>query len=242
MHPNDGFPSARALRIGAATVAGVIVLLAGLVIGRATASSSTAPATSGRSSPTPSGPAVPAWATGATRMDHGVPVGYPHTADGALAAARNYDLALSATPLALDPQAYRDAALFLDVPSARERDASRIERSLAGLAPLIAAAHQGHPSRVVPFGLTTQLVGYRGDEAQVAVWAGAVFAADRSVPPQLVLAETLYSLQWLGDWRIVDDTAAAGPGVKAMTVPAQTNDLPVELGGSFKGIGDAVAP
>jgi hypothetical protein len=239
MRPNDGFPSARPLRIGVAAVAGVIVLVIGLAVGRATAS--------GGSSPAPAiatpGPArdVPSWATGATRMDRGVPVGYAHTADGATNAARNYDLALSATPLALDPQAYRDAVNFLDVPSARQADAARIERSLAALAPLITAAHQGHPSRIVPFVLTTRLVSYQGDDAQVAVWAGAVFGADGAVTPQEVLAETTYTLRWLGDWRVVDDAGADGPGVKALTTPAQTNDLPAELGRGFKGVGD-VAP
>lgn len=238
MHPNDGFPSARALRIGAAAVAGVIVLLAGLVIGRATANSSSAPATSGGSAP-PSVVGIPAWATGATRMDHGVPVGYAHTQEGAVAAARNYDLALSATPLALDPQAYRDAATFLDVPSVREQDAARIERSLAAAANLITATHQGHAARAVPFVLTTRLVSYSGDDAQVVVWGGVVFAADGVLSPRLSVSESTYSLHWLGDWRVADDAGSVGPGVMALTTSAQTDTLPAELSKDFHGVGDA---
>jgi len=236
----DGFPSRRWLRIGAAVIAALALLLVGTAFGRATAGSGgRAPATV--STPQSAASVVPTWAVGATKMDHGVPVGYAHSREGAINAARNYDLALSATPLALDPQAYRDASAFLDVPSAREKDAARIERSLAAVAPLITAAHQGHPTRVVPFVLTTRLVSYQDDEAQVVVWGGAVFASDGVTTPQLVMAETTYTLRWLGDWRTLDDSGAEGPGVKALTTPAQTNSLPVDLGTDSKGIGDVVA-
>lgn len=232
-----GLPSGRSLRIGAAVVVGVALLGIGVVVGRATAGSGHVPATAG-----PPGSAtaqrVPSWAIGATRMDHGVPVGYAHTQEGAMDAARNYDVALSATPLSLDPQAYRDAALFLDVPSSRERDAPRIERGLAALAPLITASHQGHPARVIPFVLSTRLLSYQGDDAQVAVWGGVVYGADGVVAPQMGLAETTYTLRWLGDWRTVDDAGADGPGVKALFAPGQTDALPAELGQDAKGIGD----
>ena len=240
MHPNDGFPSARALRVGAAAVAGIIVLLAGLVIGRATASGSSGPSTSGGTSPTPPAPAVPAWAAGATRMDHGVPVGYAHTRDGALAAARNYDLALSATPLSLDPAAYRDAVAFLDVPSSRDQDAAKVERYLANAAPLITAVHQGHPTRFAPFVITSRVESYSATDAQVDVWGGVVASSDGVLAPRLQLVLTTYSLRWLGDWRIVESAGSDGPGVAATTSSAQTNALPPELGREFNGIGDFV--
>jgi hypothetical protein len=241
MHPNDGFPSARALRLGAATVAGVIVLLVGLAIGRATASGSSAPANSGGTSSTPPAPTVPAWAAGATRMDHGVPVGYAHTAEGALAAARNYDLALNATPLIVDPVGTRAAYAVVSTPSFRQRNAVQLERSLAGSALIITAAHQGHRTRAVPFILTVRVDRYTADQAQISVWGGAILAADGVLAPQEMTAEQTYTLRWLGDWQIDDLADTDGPGVKSLTAPAQTTLLPDEMGSAFSGVGDVSA-
>lgn len=237
-YTRDGFPSGRALRLSAATVAGVALLGVGVAVGRATGGGGSAPATGGQ----PGSGAirrVPSWATGATRMDHGVPVGYAHTAEGAIDAARNYDLALSSTPLALDPQAYRDARTLLEVPGGGE-DAAKTERTLAASADLIAAVHQGHATRVEPFIVTSRVDGYSADDAQVTVWGGVVFGSDGVQFPVLALGETTYSLRWLGDWRILTDAGAPGPGVTATTRPAQTSELPPELGRDFEGVGHVV--
>jgi hypothetical protein len=231
----DGFPSAQSLRFGAAALAVVLVGVVGGVVGRATAG--TAPLTPA----TPTKPVasdVPWWAQGATRMDHGVPVGYAHTRDGALAAARNYNLALGSSPLTLDPASSRAAQQFVDVPSFRAKDTQQLERNLAGAAPLIAAAHQGHVTRVLPFIFTSRLDSYTGDDAQVTLWGGVVIASDGMLAPQLTLGNDTVSLHWFGDWLIADNSSTDGPGVTATTTPAQTKNLPPELGREFKGVGD----
>jgi hypothetical protein len=205
------------------------------VVGRTTAGSVP------RGPATPAQPVasdVPSWAQGATRMDHGVPVGYAHTRDGALAAARNYSLALGSSPLALDPATLRAARQFLDVPAFRATDAQRLERNLAGAAPLIATAHQGHATRVLPFIYTSRLDSYSGDDAQVTFWGGAVIASDGVLAPQLTLGDDTISLHWFGDWLIADNSSTDGPGVTATTTPAQTKNLPPELGREFTGVGD----
>jgi hypothetical protein len=231
----DGFPSARSLRFGAAALAVVLVGVVGGVVGRATADSGPRPPST---TTQPVASDVPSWAQGATRMDHGVPVGYAHTRDGALAAARNYSLALGSSPFALDPATLRAARQFLDVPAFRATDAQRLERNLAGAAPLIAAAHQGHVTRILPFIYTSRLDSYSGDDAQVTFWGGAVIASDGVLAPQLTLGDDTISLHWFGDWLIADNSSTDGPGVTATTTPAQTKNLPPELGREFKGVGD----
>jgi hypothetical protein len=232
----DGFPSARSLRFGAAALAVVLVGLVGGVVGRATAGSAPLPPATATQ---PVASDLPSWAQGATRMDHGVPVGYAHTRDGALAAARNYSLALGSSPLTLDPASSRAAQQFLDVPSFRAKDAQQLERDLAGASHLIAAAHQGHATRVLPFIYTGRLDSYSGDDAQVTFWGGAVIASDGVLAPQLTLGDDTISLHWFGDWLIADSSTTDGPGVAVTTTtPAQTKNLPPELGREFKGVGD----
>jgi hypothetical protein len=236
----DGFPSAASLRTAAAALVALLLLGLGVVVGRATAGGGGhAPATGvpqAAASPAPAG--VPSWAMGATRMDHGVPVGYAHTQQGAVDAARNYALALSATPLGVDPAATRAAYAVVSTPSFARRNAAALERTLAGSADIIAAAHQGHATRDVPFVLTTRLDRYSTDEARVTVWGGDVVAVDGVVAPQELTSEETYTLRWLGDWEIDDLADADGPGIKSLTAPAQTTTLPDELGATFQGVGD----
>jgi hypothetical protein len=232
-----GFPPARPPRFGAATLAVALVALLGGVVGRATAGSGLrVPSTT----TPPVASDVPSWAQGATRMDHGVPIGYAHTQDGAIAAARNYNLALGSSPLTLDPAAVRAAQQFLDVPGLRARDAQRLERTLAGAAPLIAAAHQGHATRVLPFIVTSRLDSYSGEDARVTLWGGVVIASDGMLAPQLTLGDDTISLHWFGDWLIADNSSTDGPGVTAITTPAQDKNLPPELGRDVRGVGDVL--
>jgi hypothetical protein len=227
----------RPLRFGAATLAVVLVALLGGVVGRATAGAGTrVPSTTTQ----PGAPGVPSWAQGATRMDHGVPIGYAHTPDGAIAAARTYDLALGSSPLMLEPAAVRAAQQFLDLPALRAEDAQRLERTLAGAAPVIAAAHQGHATRVLPFILTSRLDSYSGEDAQVTLWGGVVTASDGVLAPRLTLADDTISLHWFGDWLIAGNSSTDGPGVTATTTPAPTTTLPPELRRDARGVGDVV--
>jgi hypothetical protein len=213
---SDGGPSTRTLRIATGIVATGLVLGVGFGLGRVTAASSSAPAAHPPTSSSPSvAPDVPSWAIGATRMNAGVPVGYARTSDGALDAARNYELAF-ATPLTVNPDAYRAAKAAIATAAWREKDAPDVERTLAGVAPLITAAHQGHATR----------------------WGGLVVASDNVLAPHLRLAEVTYDLQWVGDWKVAGTTGSDGPGVTSSTVGAQTNALPAELGKNFEGIGD----
>jgi hypothetical protein len=235
---SDGGPSTRTLRIATGIVATGLVLGVGFGLGRVTAASSSAPAAHPPTSSSPSvAPDVPSWAIGATRMNAGVPVGYARTSDGALDAARNYELAF-ATPLTVNPDAYRAAKAAIATAAWREKDAPDVERTLAGVAPLITAAHQGHATRAVPFILSAQLGPHTADSAEVTVWGGLVVASDNVLAPHLRLAEVTYDLQWVGDWKVAGTTGSDGPGVTSSTVGAQTNALPAELGKNFEGIGD----
>ena len=233
----DGFPSRRTLRLGGAAVAAVALLMIGTAVGRATAGGGGNPPASVSTPPQVSS-VVPSWAIGAATMNHAIPVGYAHTRDGAMNAARNYALALNATPLAVDPAATRAAYATVSTPAFAQRNAAELEQSLAGSAAIIAAAHQGHPTRGVPFVLTTRIDRYSTDEVTVTVWGGVVLAVDGVLAPQEVTSEETYTLRWLGDWQIDDLYEARGPGVKSLTEPAQTNAMPDELGASFNGVGN----
>jgi len=71
---------------------------------------------------------------GATRIDHGAPVGYAHTEAGAVQAATNYD-ALAEGDLVTDPDAYRAAYQAIVAPAWSSQGADQVERLLAEAAP-----------------------------------------------------------------------------------------------------------
>lgn len=160
-------------------------------------------------------PAPPAATTlpGPTRVEAGIPVGYPQTAAGARAAATQYVATLGGE-LMLDPSR-RDLALAAVTQDGRptpdvaarwstrpnaERATGALHAQQTGL-PLIAAAAP----------VLAKLTAYDGDTATVAVWATAVLATDRLGSLDQAWATETVTLVWDGDWKLAAYDSSPGP-------------------------------
>jgi hypothetical protein len=164
-------------------------------------------------STSPPAPTTAAALSVPTRIEAGVPVGYPHSADGARAAAIRY-VAVLGGELMLDPLR-RDLAFAAVSPDRRpapevvarwstrpnvERATGARQAQQAGL-PMIAA--------VAP--VLSKVTTYEGDTATVAVWATAVLGTERfGSLDQAWVTETV-SLLWDGDWKLAGYDSEAGP-------------------------------
>ncbi len=160
-------------------------------------------------------PATPAAATlaGPTRIEAGVPVGYPHSTGGARAAATQYvatlggdrmldpsrrELALAA--VSRDGQPTPDvAARWATRPNA-ERATGAQHAQKAGLRMIAAAAP-----------VLSKVTAYDGDTATVAVWVTAVLGTDRLGSLDQAWATETVTLVWDGDWKLTAYASVPGP-------------------------------
>ena len=161
----------------------------------------------------PAPPAAEARIPGPTRIEAGVPVGYPQSVDGARAAAIRY-VAVLGGELMLDPSrrdlalaaVSRDGEPATDV-AARWSTRPNVERATgarhaqqAGL-PMIAA--------VAP--VLSKVTAYDGDTATVAVWVTAVLGTEQfGSLDQAWVTETV-TLLWDGDWKLAAYDSSPGP-------------------------------
>jgi len=234
--------------LGLFAVLGVALLLfgGGLLIGRLTTSShpstrartaqTTTVATAGGAATATTAPAlaVPDAGAATSRVGpagsrNGVPVGYQHSSQGAVAAATNYTAVLS-SDLILD-QTRREAAIgTLAAPEAR----AALERVFARTVPAIiqalgdsgtgAAAAAGAGSgttgnagaggkvvlRFIPVGW--RLERYDGATAEVSIWATGIGGSLNGVPVQEGWGITTVELRWTdNDWKETSATTRDGP-------------------------------
>lgn len=181
-----------------------VPVLAGVVLLTVTACAGT---------PAPPEPPADAIVPGPTRVEAGVPVGYPQTAEGAQAAALRY-VAVLGGPLMLDA-ARRDLALAAvshgaqPMPDVAARWASRpnvervtgAEQALRSGAPVVAAA--------VP--VMSRVTAYDGATATVAIWATAVLGTDRLGTLDQSWSTETVTLRWAGDWKLAAYESSPGP-------------------------------
>jgi hypothetical protein len=151
---------------------------------------------------------------GPTRVEEGMPVGYPQTAEGAQAAAARY-VALLGGPLALDP-VRRDAALAAvstarqPPPAVAARWATRpnVERATGASE----ALSSGEPFVAAAAPVMSQVRAYDGDTATVAVWVTAVLGTTRLGRLDQSWATETVVLRWDGnDWKLASYDSTPGP-------------------------------
>jgi len=236
-------PEQRRLGVGgmpsmlATVLLALVLFLGGLLVGRATTSSGTvappvdAPATSaataapdetapGVAATTPRAQAGQAAASrvGPREVVSGVPVGYQHSEQGAVAAAANYATVLSST-LILDPPRRRAAIEALAAPETLGRQQRAFDQAVAslskGLGVTDGSALDGTVLlRAVPVGW--RLKEYTGDRATVAIWVTSVLGALGTPPDGVPVREawgtTTVKLRWVdGDWKQLQTTTTDGP-------------------------------
>jgi hypothetical protein len=228
-HYNDDFGGrSRWLRFGALGLSAVVLLATGFGIGRLSAPASG----SGQQRATVSGQNGP----GPTRVENGVPVGYAHTPEGAVAAATNFVMVVNG-PLNVQPEQYRAAISTLVSPGARgtlQSDGQNQQQAFQRVFGLLTGAQQGRADffRTVP--LTYHLDKYDSVHAQVSIWAETIVAVDGSYAPHVSWATGTCTVEWVaGDWKLPAvasyPNAPDGPVPVTGQLPAQTGPLPVQL-------------
>jgi hypothetical protein len=229
----------------------VVLFLGGLLVGRATTRTTTAggpsaaaPATTAVTPAagevaTPGTAATPQAQAGAAatsrvgprRVVAGVPVGYEHSQQGAVAAAANYAKVLS-SELILDKASRHKAIDTLAAPEARARQQRALDRDVALVAKGLGTGGASRADgtvllRAVPVGW--RLEEYAGDRATVALWVtsvGGSLNGPGGRPVQEGWGTTTVKLRWTGgDWKLLQSTNTDGPtplaDPAAPTAPSQ---------------------
>jgi hypothetical protein len=154
---------------------------------------------------------------GPSQVVHGVPVGYQHSEQGAVAAAANYAKVL-ASELILDKASRRKAIDTLAAPETRARQQRAFDRAVPSLAKGLGVTGGSADGtvllRAVPVGW--RLEAYTGDRATVAIWVTSVLGSlggpPGGVPVQEGWGTTTVQLRWVGgDWKQLQSTTKEGP-------------------------------
>ena len=235
-------PEQRRLGVGgmpsmlATVLLALVLFLGGLLVGRVTTGGGTAappadaPATSAAAATDETAPRVAtttpqaqagqaaASRVGPREVVSGVPVGYQHSEQGAVAAAANYATVLAST-LILDPSRRRAAIAALAAPETLGRQQRAFDQAVAslrkGLGVTDGSALDGTVLlRAVPVGW--RLKEYTGDRATVAIWVTSVLGALGTPPDGVPVREawgtTTVKLRWVdGDWKQLQTTTTDGP-------------------------------
>jgi hypothetical protein len=175
-------------------------------------------------------PVVSAGAGPARVEAPGVPVGFAHTRDGALAASVAY-VQLGSVLLSTDTDS---AADVLRRVSSHSAGSTFVDSELASFTQLRAALARGTgPARLRVGVIATRIDAYASDRARVSLWRVAVLSRNGMTNPGEQWATVTYDLAWEDrDWKIWSETVVAGPS------PSPTGDqlaTPQELDTSLAG-------
>ena len=219
----EGFPSPEQRRWIFVLIAAVVLAAVGFLIGRATAPISQA-------TPQTQTGTVPA--TGASRTENGVPVGYQQTQAGATAAATNYTQFLGG-PLFLQPDKYRAALRTLAAAEAKQKLLQEAEGNAASqqnASQIITNAAKGIRVSIAAYPLAYHVNNYSSTVAEVGVWYVSVVGEDGQVAASQVWATMTVDLEWTnGDWKVTADGTTDGPVPAATQSGVQTKQLPTQL-------------
>lgn len=179
-------------------------LIVGLLVGRLTAPDDQPVAPRARGSDGDVGP---------TRSLDGVPVGYPRTRHGAVAAATNFVAVLS-SPAMLDTahreSAVRRMATAGFAPRLLEQTAAANRQLAAG--PLGTGLRQGDATVFQGAQLGYRVVDFSNGRATVSIWTAAIIANTGAVAPQVGWQTNTFELAWQdGDWRLDGYRGRPGP-------------------------------
>ncbi|MHB8510235.1 MAG: hypothetical protein ACYDGR_16590 [Candidatus Dormibacteria bacterium] len=219
----EGFPSPTHLRWVGALIAAVVLIVAAYWFGRASVPISRA---------TPQTRAVTVPGSGASRTENGVPVGYPQSESGAVAAATNYTQFLNG-PLLLAPDKYRAAVGTVAAPEAKDKLIQDAERSLAAEQnnlQLVTNAARGIPVSIAAYPLAYHVNNYSSSVVEVALWVVSVVGENGQLAPSQAWDTITVDLEWTnGDWKETSAGSTPGPVPVLGQAPVQTKDLPAQL-------------
>lgn len=154
---------------------------------------------------------------GPRRLEAGVPVGYGHDRDGAVAAASAYVRTGEAILSMTEPQvtaAVRTMAAD-----------GAVDAQLSDLTTRLRVAHDALAGSDAPIEyhqaiLAVRVDAYDADRARVAVWHVGVLSRDGAAPPQAGWAVSTFDLVWQhDDWKVWAESIVPGPA------PVTNNDV-----------------
>ena len=181
----------------------LVVFFGGMLVGRAVEPAPVVVLDEARPSVAP----VTVAGAGATRVANGVPVGYPRTKDGAVAAATNYYLVLS-SPLILDDAKRREAIATLAAPQAAAALKRQYDQAAPRLRRMLAVEEGAQVLlRSVPIGFRVDR--FDDSTAEVTIWAAGLVgssaqAGGTGAPVRENWGVSTITLAWVeGDWKQV---------------------------------------
>jgi len=195
----------------------LVAVAAAFLIGRLTGGSSTT---------TLAGP-------GPSKVVSGVPVGYAHTRDGAIAAALNYG-AVAAREDFLQAERRRQVLEIIATPAfARHFETQAAPAfALALRGPFGQGLRAGVPTVSLAAPLAYEVVRYTPSRVVVAGWGVAVSGNTAGFRPQIDFQTTRSVLVWReGDWKLDGgkDTPGPAPTLAASVVPSSAQQFVDEL-------------
>jgi hypothetical protein len=168
----------------------------------------------------------------AASVKDGVPVGYPRTKDGSVAAAVNYEMARSSPGYFTDEALRHQVLKTVMSPAALPGQQQQDDQTAKGLLAALGVTPQTAPQmvmRAAPLG--TSVSSFSTDVATVRVWMSEVVGVptDKSTMPVSATWSTYtLILQWQGgDWKITTISQADGPTplVASDSTPSSTSEM-----------------
>jgi hypothetical protein len=167
-------------------------------------------------------PAPSAALPGPTRLEAGVPVGYPHTQAGAVSAAANF---IEQTGGQAGRNLANRSALVAALASTegRAKVTALLEGNDAMATRLFGSPAADFTAIATP--VEERVVSYTPSSAVVDTWVVLTFTR-----PGLPLASAFWgglhtTLTWAGDWKVADSTATAAPIPSSQQAVGDPNDL-----------------
>lgn len=182
--------------------------------------------------PPAASPSLPAQLAGATHMNGDVPVGYPRTRAGAVAAATNYSAVL-AGPLVLEAAGYRAAESVIASPSAQAQVRAEGEQAMAAVddsTRAVTEAQRGVRVLVRYTPVAYRITAYDASRATVSIWGLWLVGEQGLLTPTETWSTRTVGLQWTGgDWKLADSSTVAGPTPQPGQQATPTSELPPQL-------------
>lgn len=208
-------------------ILGLLLQLVGHKSGSPASAAQTGPGAGG-STAVSSGSTASTSQTATQPTQDGVPVGYPHTQNGAVAAAVNDEMARSTASYFTDSAARNAVLSVIMAPqslSSEENSEGQATASVLGNLGLSQGQSSSLMVRSAPMG--TKVDAYATNVTTVEVWmAGVVGVTDNSssLTPTASWDTYTYTLTWInGDWKAESISAANGP------TPLSNNQTPTSV-------------
>lgn len=222
-------PSKQWPRLGWLVLVAVAGLTVGVLVGRGLDRPDSPAPPMAIIGPSPTSPDSGGISQPAVRWEDGVPVGWPATPRGAVAAAAGYAKALSALWFLTDAARRSRAVARMAAPEALgglQVSQDVIARSIAS-GPLGAGLRRHGVATLLRTSLLGyQLRSYSPTQAQVALWAVVLYGNDGGLAPQALYATSTLRLRWVGDWKLVQVSTVPGPvPVQGQATPSPVAEL-----------------